>query len=188
MLLATDGSVHTYAWQPAEGLEEKSRQDKVEWEQFAREGYLLTTPGRAQNFDYVARFMRDIFNRCTVRSVAFDRAYMRFLRPCLERAGFTEEELARFVEFGQGFMSMSPAIRELEQRLLDKSLKHGNHPVLTMCAAAAAVVTDDAGNRKFTKKRSNGRIDCLVALAMACAIAAQPQAEELYVTGKAIAF
>jgi phage terminase large subunit-like protein len=112
---------------------------------------------------------------------------MRFLRPCLERAGFTEEELSRFVEFGQGYLSMGPAIRMLEERLLSKSLKHGNHPVLQMCAANAAVVTDDANNRKFTKKKSTGRIDCLVALAMACAVAAQPQAEEQYVTGRFIA-
>jgi phage terminase large subunit-like protein len=152
MLLATDGSVHTFAWMPEEGLAEKSRLDKVEYERWAREGLLLTTPGRAQNYDYVARFMREIFDRCTVRTVAFDRAYMRFLRPCLERAGFTEEELSRFVEFGQGYLSMGPAIRMLEERLLSKSLKHGNHPVLQMCAANAAVVTDDANNRKFTKK------------------------------------
>lgn len=177
-LLADDGSVHTFAWMPAEGLAEKSRLDKVEYERWAAEGALLTTPGRAVNYDHVALFLRGIFDRCTVRVIAFDRAYMRFLRPCLERAGFSEEELARFVEFGQGFMSMSPAIRELEVRLLEKTLKHGNHPVLTMCAANAAVVTDDAGNRKFTKRKSTGRIDALVALAMAAAVATQPVKQE----------
>lgn len=70
---------------------------------------------------------------------------------------------------------MGPAIRELEVSLLEKRLRHGNQPVLTMCAANAAVVTDDAGNRKFTKRKSTGRIDCLVALAMAvCVSRGQP--------------
>jgi phage terminase large subunit-like protein len=86
------------------------------------------------------------------------------------RAGFTEAELARFVEHGQGFLGMAPAIRELEVRLLEGKLKHGGHPVLQMCAANAAVVTDDAGNKKFTKRRSTGRIDLLVALAMAVGV------------------
>ena len=65
---------------------------------------------------------------------------------------------------------MSPSIRELEVRLLDGKLKHGNHPVLQMCAANAAIIVDDAGNRKFTKRKSTGRIDCLVALAMAVSV------------------
>lgn len=170
VLVAEDGSVHVFAWLPEEGLSEKSRFDKVEYERWAREGLLLTTPGRAVNYDHVAMLLRQIFSRCNVKALAFDRVFMKFLRPCLVRAGFTEEELAKFVEHGQGFYGMSPAIRELEVRLLEKKLKHGNHPVLTMCAANAAVVTDDAGNRKFTKRKSTGRIDALVALAMAVGV------------------
>jgi len=169
-LVADDGSVHTFAWLPEEGIAEKSRQDKVEYEQWAKDGLLLLTPGRTISYEFVARFLREIFDRCDVRAIAFDRWAMKFLRPWLEKAGFTEEELARFVEFGQGYQSMSPAIRELETRLLEKKLKHGNHPVLTMCAANAAVVIDDAGNKKFTKRKSTGRIDALVALAMAVGI------------------
>lgn len=168
---AADGSTHTFAWMPEDGLAEKSRLDKVEYTQWARDGVLLTTPGRAQNYDYVAAFMRDLFNRCDVRALAFDRIFMKFLKPCLVRAGFTEAELERFIDFGQGYLSMAPAIRELETRLLESKLKHGNHPVLRMCAANAAVVTDDAGNRKFTKRKSTGRIDALVALAMAVGVA-----------------
>jgi phage terminase large subunit-like protein len=170
VLVSEAGDVHTFAWMPEENIAEKSRQDKVEYAQWAREGLLLTTPGRAVNYDHVAAFMRGIFDACDVRAIAFDRVFMKFLRPCLVRAGFTDSELERFIEHGQGFLGMAGPIRELEVRLLEKKLKHGNHPVLRMCAAAAAVVTDDAGNRKFTKRKSSGRIDALVALAMAVAV------------------
>lgn len=189
VLVADDGSVHPFCWMPEEGLAEKARQDKVEYDVYAREGLLLTTPGRAVNYDYVAGFMRDVFNRCNVRAIAFDRAFMRFLRPCLVRAGFSEDEMARFVEHGQGFLGMSPAIRELEVRLLEKRLKHGNHPVLTLCATNAAIVSDDAGSRKFTKRKSTGRIDALVALAMACGAGplAPEQPVEEWATGTLIA-
>ncbi|HXK16668.1 MAG TPA: terminase TerL endonuclease subunit, partial [Polyangiaceae bacterium] len=107
---------------------------------------------------------------CQVEAIAFDRYNMKFLKPWLERAGFTEEELAKFVEFGQGFVSMSPAIRELESMLLARKLRHANHPVLTMCAANATVMMDPAGNRKFIKGRTTGRIDGMVALAMAVGV------------------
>jgi phage terminase large subunit-like protein len=55
----------------------------------------------------------------------------------------------------------------LEQALLDKKIAHGNHPVLAMCSSCAVVEGKDDANRKLSKNKSTGRIDGLVALAMA---------------------
>jgi phage terminase large subunit-like protein len=81
---------------------------------------------------------------------------------------------------------MSPALRDLEQVLLDAEsalleghLAHGDHPVLTMCAANTIVVIDDTGNRKPSKRRSTGRIDGLVALAMALGAAPTTQVKPI---------
>ncbi len=164
------GDVHTFAWLPQEGLAEKSRRDRVPWDRWAADGTLLTTPGKAVDYDHVAAFMRMLFRRCDARAVAFDRALMAYFMPALTRAGFTAAEIALFQPFGQGFYSMGPAVRELESRLLQGQLRHGNHPVLASCAAAARIDTDPAGSRKFNKARSAGRIDALVALAMAVAV------------------
>lgn len=46
-----------------------------------------------------------------------------------------------------------------------------HHPVLGMCASAATVIRDDAGNRKLSKRKSSGRIESLVALTMAMGVA-----------------
>lgn len=170
VLVDEDGGVHPTFWLPGEGLEEKARNDRVPYDVWARQGLLETTPGRAIEYEYVAEYLRGVFDRCRVQAIAFDRYNMRFLRPWLEKVGFTDEELERFVEFGQGFVSMSPALRELEARLLERKLRHGNHPVLTMCAANAVAVADTAGNRKLAKNKSSGRIDGLVALAMAVGV------------------
>ena len=62
----------------------------------------------------------------------------------------------------------------LESLVLGRKLRHGNHPVLTMCMTNATVERDAAGNRKLSKKRSSGRIDGAVALATS--IAAAPAA------------
>lgn len=186
VLVSEAGDVHPTFWLPKEGLAEKSRNDRVPYDQWADMGLLQTTPGRAIEYEYVARYLRTVFDTCRVQHLAFDRYNMRFLKPWLERAGFAPEELEKFVEFGQGYVSMSPAIRELEARLLGKKLKHGGHPVLTMCAANAKVDSDAAGNRKFTKSKSTGRIDGLVALAMAVGVmpeetAAIPEYELFFV-------
>ena len=98
------------------------------------------------------------------------------MKPWLQRAGFRDEEIegddAIFEEFGQGFQSMSPALRTLEGMLLNEQIVHGGHPVLNMCASNATTQVDPAGNRKLSKFKSHGRIDGMVALAMAAGVAA----------------
>jgi phage terminase large subunit-like protein len=174
VLVGETGDIFPTFWLPEEGIQEKSRADRVPYDLWAREGLLELTPGRSIQYQFVARFLRNMFDECDVQALAFDRYNMRFLTPWLVDAGFTDDELLKFKNFGQGFVSMSPALRELEARLLAKQLRHGNHPVLTMCAANAVTVADDAGNRKFTKSKATGRIDGMVALAMAVGAQGEP--------------
>lgn len=184
VLVSQNGDVHPTFWLPREGLEEKSRNDRVPYDLWHQQGWLETTPGRAIEYEYIAEYLRGVFDRCDVVALAFDRYNMKHLKPWLERAGFTEAELERFVDFGQGFVSMSPALRELESRLLSKKLKHGSHPVLEMCAKNATTVQDPAQNRKFVKAKASGRIDGMVALAMAVGVmpteATEEQTAELF--------
>jgi phage terminase large subunit-like protein len=170
VLVSEAGDVVPTFWLPGDGLEEKSRNDRVPYDLWAQQGLLETTPGRAIEYEFIAHYLRDVFDRYDIRALAFDRYNMKFLKPWLERVGFSEDELARFVEFGQGFVSMGPALRELEAKLLAKKLRHGNHPVLTMCAANAQAVSDPTGFRKFTKQKATGRIDGMVALAEAIGV------------------
>jgi phage terminase large subunit-like protein len=93
---------------------------------------------------------------------------LKHFKPWLTNAGFNESEIEqKWVEFGQGTQSMSPALRDLEEVIKEKELRHGDHPVLGMCATCAVVEGKDDANRKLSKIRSTGRIDGMVALAMA---------------------
>ena len=162
--------VESTFWLPEEGLVEKSKADRVPYDVWAKQGFLQTVPGPSIEYEWVAKHLRQVFDEHNVIAIAFDRWNIRHLVPWLEKEGFSEEELEKFINFGQGFQSMSPALRELESLLLTKKIRHGNHPVLTMCAANARVQTDPAGNRKFTKAKSSGRIDGIVALAQAVGV------------------
>lgn len=176
VLVNRDGElikVHPIFWLPNQGLAEKSRNDRVPYDYWAEKGFLQTTPGAAIQYEYIAEMLRALFDRCKVQAIGFDRYNMRFLKPWLEKVGFSAAELEKFVEFGQGFMSMSPALREMESLLLSKKIRHGNHPVLTMCAANAVTETNATGDRKFTKRKATGRIDGMVALAMAIGVMPQ---------------
>lgn len=161
-------------WLPREGLAEKSRTDRVPWDQFAAAGQLETTPGRAVEYEYVGHWLFKFWQRHNLKKVAFDRWNMKHLKPWLVKAGFTESQLEElFVDFGQGFQSMSPALRDLESALLAGKVRHGGHLVLDRCAANAVVTMDPAGSRKLNKAKAAGRIDGMVALAMAFGVAPQ---------------
>lgn len=161
-------------WLPKEGLAEKSRADRVPYDQWSQAGYLETTHGKAIEYEFVAHWLFGFCANHNVQKIAFDRWGMKHLKPWLLKAGFTEANIeSLFVEFGQGFQSMSPALRDLETALLGGKVRHGDHPVLTMCAANAVVTMDPAGNRKLNKAKAAGRIDGMVSLTMAFGVAPQ---------------
>lgn len=159
-------------WLPGEGLREKARNDRVPYDVWADEGHLLTTPGKAVEYEWVARQLYEFDQTNNWKKCAFDRWGMKYLKPWLLKAGFTEERIEElFEDFGQGTKSMSPALRDTEAALLGERVRHGNHPVLTMCAANAVVSTDPAGGRKLNKAKAAGRIDGMVSLVMAFGVA-----------------
>ncbi len=159
-------------WLPREGLAEKSRTDRVPYDQWATVGQLETTPGRSIEYEFVAHWLFRFWQRHNLKKIAFDRWNMKHLKPWLSKAGFTDGQLEElFEDFGQGFQSMSPALRDLESALLAGKVRHGNHPVLELCARNAVVTSDPAGNRKLNKAKAAGRIDGMVALAMAFGVA-----------------
>jgi phage terminase large subunit-like protein len=160
--------IHPTFWLPGDGLAAKARNDRVPYDLWHEQGFLLTAPGKSVDYEYVGEYLRGVFDRYDVQEIGFDRWGMRHLRPWLMKAGFTETQLDQhFREFGQGYQDMTPALRALEGEILNRRIAHGGHPVLTMCMANAVVKTDPAGNRKLAKDRSAGRIDGAVALAMA---------------------
>jgi phage terminase large subunit-like protein len=159
-------------WLPEEGIEAKSRNDRVPYDLWASQGFLNLCPGKSVDYEFVAHWLFAFCSEHNVKKIAFDRWGMKYLRPWLIAAGFTDDRCdLLFEEFGQGFQSMSPALRDLESVLLNGQLRHANHPVLTMCAANSVVSTDPAGGRKLNKAKAAGRIDGMVALAMAFGVA-----------------
>ena len=163
--------VHQWFWLPDDGLMDKSHIDRVPYLEWRDNGYLSTTPGTAVEYDYVACELRAIFGRYNIAKIAFDRWNWKHFEPCLKRAGFPEWELEqKFEQYGQGYQSMSPALRDLEALLLARRIKHGSNPILNYCALNAVAQMDPAGNRKLAKNRSIGRIDGMVTLTMAIAM------------------
>jgi phage terminase large subunit-like protein len=155
--------VWPYFWTPEYGLRERSDRDRQPYDVWVRDGWLLTTPSKTVDYEYVAKQLADILAESDCEVIGFDRWRIDVFKKECDRLDL----VLPLQPFGQGYKDMSPALDKVEELLLNNRLAHGMHPVLTMCAANAAVSKDPAGNRKLDKQKVTGRIDGMVALTMA---------------------
>lgn len=177
VLITHDGGrwhVRPEFYAPLEGLHERARRDRAPYDVWHREGALICPPGKSVDYSWVAQRLVELCEDHNVLEIAFDRWRIDVLMAELSKIGVTDLPL---VEFGQGYKDMSPALDNLESELVNARLNHGDHPVLRWCAANAVTTSDPAGNRKLDKNKASGRIDGMVALAMAIGRAAQSVGE-----------
>lgn len=195
VLTCRDGTgtwhVLPYFWTPKEGLVDRAERDRTPYDVWVKQGYLYTTPGRTVDYGFVAQEIKKLMGRMHIAGLKFDRwridDMVRELRDVGVEAYVDGKEEAypdglRMIQHGQGFRDMNPAVEALEDALANGKIRHGMHPVLTMCASNVRVQQDPSGNRKFDKIKSTGRIDGIVALAMALngAVGGEPERTEFF--------
>lgn len=169
LIAMKDGAWHIKPvfWTPESTLADRSKKDRTPYDAWVRDGFMKATPGPAVEYDFVARDIAALTEGMDIRKIGFDRHRMKTLQAELDRL----DVVLPFEEFGQGFVSMGPAVDRAEIEFLHERFRHGGHPVMTMCAANAIIVQDAAGNRKMDKSKSTGRIDGMISLAMAVGVA-----------------
>lgn len=156
---------------PADGIREKAKTEKVPYDLWADQGFLTLIDGPVIVPAIVARHVAEAAERYQLQMLAYDRWRINDFQRELDAIGAQ----IPMAPFGQGFKDMAPAVDKLERLVAERKLCHGANPILNMCAANAVIERDPAGNRKLTKAKSVGKIDGLVALAMALGAEASDQ-------------
>lgn len=151
---------------PKENLQPRADRDGVPYPAWAADEFITPTPGNVVDFRAVEDCIRDLCSRFDVQEIAFDPHLARNTMNNLLEDGYPA------VEMRQGWISMAPAVKELERAIIGRKFRHGGHPVLRWNFENIAVETDKAGNKSFHKGKSRDRIDGAVASAMAVARAA----------------
>ncbi len=126
-----------------------------------KNNHLYLTEKRTRDDDYIINKILELSMKFNIKKIAFDRWFSDNIVSKLENEGLI------FDSFGQGFKSMSPAIKKVESLVIEGNLLHNNNPILKWCLSNAKIVKDDAGNVKLSKERSKEKIDAVVALTMA---------------------
>lgn len=157
-----------FFWCPGNDLDGRARRDNVPYRVWVEQGYLDASSATTVDYELVAGRIIELIENCDVGAIGFDRYRMRYLSKALKDRGYEWDKEDKFlIEIGQGFVSQTRSVELLESRLLACGLAHGGHPVLTWNAGNVVVARDPAGNRKFEKAKSYGRIDGIVALSLA---------------------
>jgi len=149
-------------WIPEEAMIERARRDRVPYPVWVRQGFIKATPGNVIDYDFILAEIDELAQAYDIVEIAFDRwGATKIQTDLMEYGG--EDWL---VQFGQGYVSMSPPMKDLEKLILEHKLAHGNHPVLTWMANNLVVRQDPAGNIKPDKEKSIEKIDGMVAMVM----------------------
>jgi phage terminase large subunit-like protein len=159
---------------PADGIRRRSERDGVGYALWAEQGFITATGGSVVDYGVVEDYVADLAERFRVEAIAIDRWNSTGTQTRLQALGLP------VVTFGQGFASMSPAVKEVERLVLNRQLAHDGCPVLRWCLANVAIAQDPAGNQKIDRSKAKEKVDGSVALCMAIGVAAASPAGSVY--------
>lgn len=159
-------------WLPEDVVQEKKARDGVPYDEWIKQGFVLTTPGNVIDYAFIRKTisgmsseghthcLKDEFD---IMQIGFDPWNATQIALDLDDDG------VEMVEVRQGFKTMSPAMRELEKLVISAMLEHGGNPVLRWMWGNIEVKQDENENIRPIKSKSTGRIDGIVALLNAIA-------------------
>jgi len=131
---------------------------------FALGGHLETTPGNAQDYGEIKKYIEWLASNFTVNSVTFDPWQANQMMQELVATGL------EVFKFTQQFSSYSDPMKTLETAILDGNFYHNGDPVLTWMMGNMAVFKNKDDHIKPVKENPNNprcKIDGGVAMIMA---------------------
>lgn len=159
-----DGVMHYYAFAshylPATAAEDEANSQYAGW---AEEGWLITTPGDATDYDVIEDDIRADLAAFQVAEVPFDPWQASQL------SGHLLAEGAPMVEFRQTVQNMSEPMKEWEALVLSGRFHHNCDPILTWMVSNVVCWRDAKENIYPRKEKEESKIDGAVACIMGIA-------------------
>ena len=153
-------------WIPEDRIMERVHNDRVPYDAWRRDGWLITTPGNIRDDDQMRADINELGQQYAIHQINYDRWEASNLAPKLAEDGFTMNPIP------QTPTALNAATKELDSMVAAKDpvlLRHGNHPVLNWMAANVSLFTSPQGYVKPDKNASSERIDGISAAVMAVA-------------------
>jgi phage terminase large subunit-like protein len=148
-------------WLPRELIADRERQDKQPYQLWADQGWIATTDGNVIDHAAIREYVLNYAKTHTVDQIVADETGATQLLIELAGSGLDVQT------YGQGFRSMSSPTGRLETLVIERKLRTGGNPVLSLMASRVTIETNTYGEVRPVKKKSTGRIDGIVAMIFA---------------------
>jgi phage terminase large subunit-like protein len=158
---------------PAEGIRRRSERDAVPYALWAEQGHIVATAGSVIDYGYIEQHIAEIAERFRAQ-VIIDRWNSTATTTRLQELGID------VVTMGQGYASLSPAMKECERLILARQIAHDANPVMRWNLGNVAVARDPAGNQKPDRAKSKDKIDGVLGLIMAIGVACASPSGSVY--------
>ncbi|MEZ5537631.1 MAG: terminase TerL endonuclease subunit [Thiolinea sp.] len=169
------------SWLPEAAIQRAVSERGVPYDQWVEQGWIIVTPGLTTDYSWIHADLtgfgtahlnpaerpvrmpapagaEGLLKELPIEIIgADDWAMARFFQ------NLAEEARTKFGKVGQGYRSMSPAMKEFEALYQSGRLVHNNNPVLRWAMGNVVAVVDPAENVKPDKKKSSEKIDPVVA-------------------------
>jgi phage terminase large subunit-like protein len=158
-----------WVWTPEETLVERAHRDRAPYPQWKTDGFLWTTPGTRVDHQVIRAALVDLRSFANIRAVGFDPWHAdQLIQQLTEIDGFPKDLI---LEVPQTYKGMSSGCLALEAAVLAGEVDAQGDPLMTWAVGNAVVQRDGKDNIYPVKKRSRGRIDPVMALCIAEALA-----------------
>lgn len=155
------------AWRPKDTVLEAEQRDHVPYRDWERAGFLTLCDGDMVDYRDVTAAVLAAAELYGLKALGVDRYLTETITPLLQDAGIL------VIAIAQNVMGMSPAMKELEQLIRKREMRHVHNTCARWNFGNVRCYVDGNENIKPMKDRAIGRIDITVAwiIAMATAIA-----------------
>jgi phage terminase large subunit-like protein len=154
-------------WTPKDTLADRAHRDRAPYQVWADQGWLIATPGVQINHRVVVDELLAFRERYDLELTGFDAWHADKVVHDLTGEGFAEEALLAVPQTYQG---MSVACLRMQAEILEANVDANSCPVTAWAVSNVVGQRDGKDNLMFTKGKSRGRIDPVIAPTIATAL------------------
>ncbi|NFO89169.1 terminase large subunit [Clostridium botulinum] len=144
---------------------EREELDGNQYTQWVKDKWLIATEGKYIKFNEVLEHIQSLDNEYPIEKLGFDRWGSQTILNVLE----DEWDI---VPLGQGTVTMTQAINDFENLLVDERLIIANNHVFNIMAKNCIAIVTEAGV-KYSKLKSKFKIDGIIAMLMGLMLAVE---------------
>jgi phage terminase large subunit-like protein len=148
-------------WVPENAVPKRTKEDRIPYDVWVREGFINTTPGDVVDQDFIRKQLVALRSDYQIEGVAFDSWNATQISKQLTDDGI------KMTEARQGPRTLSEPMKELMALVIQRKLEHYGNPVLTWMAGNVSAKKDPNDNIQPDKEKSKEKIDGIVAAIMA---------------------